>query len=83
MDESVVDEPGLRALLDRAVAREPPIGPLAYQALEAGIRRRLRRRVSGAVACLVVAGVVGVTVPAIRSASMRPATGGAASTPSL
>jgi len=78
MDESVVDEPGLRALLGRAVACEPPIGPLAYQALEAGIRRRLRRRVSGAVACLVVAGVVGVTVPAIRSASMRPATGGAA-----
>ena len=78
MDESVVDEPGLRALLDRAVACEPPIRPLAYQALEAGIRRRLRRRVSGAVACLAVAGVVGVTVPAIRSASMRPATGGAA-----
>ena len=77
MDEPVVDEPGLRALLDRAVACEPPLGPVAYQALEAGIRRRGRRRVSGAVACLVVAGVVGVTVPVVRSASVGPVTGGA------
>ena len=77
MDEPVVDEPGLRALLDRAVACEPPLGPVAYQALEAGIRRRRRRRVSGAVACLVVAGVVGVTVPVVRSASVGPVTGGA------
>ena len=50
----------------RAAAR-----PVAYQALAAGIRRR---RVSGAVACLVV---VGVTVPVVRSASVRPVTGGA------
>jgi hypothetical protein len=37
VDEAFVDAPGLRALLERAVASEPPIGPVAYQALEAGI----------------------------------------------
>ena len=81
MDEPVVDEavdePGLRELLERAVACEPPIGPLAYHALEAGIRRRRHRRVFGTIACLAVVGAAGVAVPAIRSASVGPAASGA------
>jgi DNA-binding beta-propeller fold protein YncE len=54
-----MDEPWLRDLLDRATASEPPIGPLALNALRAGIKRRRRRRAQGTVACMAAVALIG------------------------
>jgi DNA-binding beta-propeller fold protein YncE len=63
-----MDEPWLSDLLDRATAGEPPIGPLAVNALRAGIKRRRRRRAQGAVACVSAAALIGtVAVTATRT----------------
>jgi hypothetical protein len=43
-----MDETSLRALLERAVADEPPAGPIVSRSVEAGVRLRRRRRVRGA-----------------------------------
>ena len=56
----------LREMLERATAVEPPIGPVAHDALLAGLRRRRRRRVSGLVAGLAVVAAVSVIVPSVR-----------------
>jgi DNA-binding beta-propeller fold protein YncE len=56
-----MDEPWLRDLLDRTTASEPPIGPLAVNALRAGIKRRRRRRAQGTVACVAAAALIGAT----------------------
>ena len=72
-----MDEAVLREMLERAAAVEPPIGPIARNAVRAGIQRRRRRRVAGAAAILAVAAAVVLTVPAvtgIRSIPV-PATG--------
>ena len=38
-----MDETTLRALMDGALAGEPPLGPVADNALRAGIKARRRR----------------------------------------
>ena len=66
----------LRGMLERATADEPLIGPVAANALVAGLKRRRRRRVSGVIGCVVVIAAVSVTVPALtgtRQATPAPA----------
>jgi hypothetical protein len=60
-----MDETTLRELLGSALAGEPPIGPVAQNALRAGIRRR-RRRVLGAAGGVAVVAVVAV-IPTVFS----------------
>jgi DNA-binding beta-propeller fold protein YncE len=65
-----MDEPWLRDLLDRATASEPPIGPLAINALRVGMKRRRRRRAQGTVACVAAVALIGAAaVAAARTAS--------------
>jgi hypothetical protein len=45
-----VDETSLRRLLDHALDHEPPMGPIAHESLQAGIRLRRRRRARNATA---------------------------------
>jgi len=76
MDERGTEET-LRDMLQRAVASEPPMGPTVHDALRDGIRRRRRRRVSGAVTCLGVLAAALVAVPSItgtRDTAAAPAT---------
>jgi DNA-binding beta-propeller fold protein YncE len=64
-----MDELWLRELLDRAIAGEPPMGPVAANSLRAGIRRRRRRRAQGSAACVAAAAVVAVAVLAVTGAA--------------
>src|SRR5262249_58934437 len=69
------DDKPLRALLDGALPGEPPIGPVAQNALAAGIRLRRRRRIRAA-AVTAAAAVIAVAIPAGLGASghlLRPA----------
>ncbi len=53
-----MDEPSLHDLLERATVPEPPIGPIAQNALHAGLTLRRRRRgnyAAGAAAAIIVA----------------------------
>jgi hypothetical protein len=59
-----MDEKSLHELLARAVATEPPAGPMARNALRIGIRLRRRRRIQGATACAAVVAVIAVAIPA-------------------
>ena len=59
-----MEEESLHALLEGALAGEPPIGPVARNALRAGLRLRRRRR-AGAGTCAVVAAVA-LAVPGVR-----------------
>lgn len=68
-----MDEPWLGELLDRVAAAEPPMGPVAHNALRAGIRLRRRRRVQSTAACAAVVAVAAV-VPEVAGA-YGPATG--------
>jgi DNA-binding beta-propeller fold protein YncE len=74
-----MDERLLRALLERAVADEPPAGHLVHRSVAAGLRLRRRRRVRAAVAYVSIAAVIvaaAVAVPALRTGSgPAPATG--------
>ena len=70
-----MDEPWLHDLLDRATVSEPPIGPLAVNALRAGIRRRRRRRAQGTVACVAVAALIGTAAVAAARTPGTPAAG--------
>ena len=65
----------LRELLDRAIAGEPPAGPMAANSLRAGIRRRRRRRAQGTVACVAAAAVVAVAAVAVTGAARNRAAG--------
>ncbi len=67
-NRGVMDENELRALLGRAVAYEPGLGPLVDNAVRAGTRIRRRRRVLGAVGCVAVIAVVGGMVPVLGHA---------------
>jgi hypothetical protein len=75
-----MDETTLRELLGSALAGEPPIGPVAQNALRAGIRRRRRRVLGAAGGVAVVAAVAVVAVVATafsqHSASPERLTGG-------
>ena len=70
-----MDEPWLHDLLDRATVREPAIGPLALNALRAGIRRRRRRRAQGMVACVAAAALIGTAAVAAARTTGTPAAG--------
>jgi len=67
-----MDEARLRELLDRATRDEPPIGPIAASALQAGIRLRRRRRAKGASACAAAVAVIAVAVPAATTSHHAP-----------
>jgi DNA-binding beta-propeller fold protein YncE len=68
-----MDESWLRDLLDRATASEPPIGPLAVNALRVGLRRRRRRRAQGTVACVAAAALIGTAAVATTRTAGNPA----------
>jgi hypothetical protein len=58
-----MDETSLRRLLDSALVGRPPMGPVAHNALRAGLklrRRRIQRAAGGAAAVAIIA----VTIPA-------------------
>jgi YVTN family beta-propeller protein len=58
-----MDETGVRAMLDRALDGEPPIGPLVAQSLERGRalrRRRWAQRAAGSFAVVAVIAGVGI-----------------------
>jgi DNA-binding beta-propeller fold protein YncE len=74
-----MDEMWLRELLDRATASEPPMGPVADNALRAGIRRRQRRRAQGTVACVAAVAVVAAAAVAVTGPG-KPAAGPAKET---
>jgi len=59
-----VDDKTVHDLLDGALAGEPPIGPVAQNALTAGLRLRRRRRRIRAAAATAVAAVIAVAIPA-------------------
>jgi hypothetical protein len=74
-----MDETQLRRLLDNALADEPPIGPVAQNALRTGIKRRRRRALAAAGSAAVIA-VAAVALPALtRSLAAPPASDGSAS----
>ncbi len=67
-----MDETALRKLLDSAVTREPPIGPVGDKVLRAGVRLRRRRR--AALAAISVLAAATVTAVALATAAPgRPA----------
>ena len=59
-----MDDKTVHDLLDGALAGEPPIGPVAQNALTAGLRLRRRRRRIRAAAATAVAAVIAVAIPA-------------------
>ena len=59
-----MDETTLRALLDGALAGEPPLGPVADNALRAGIKAR-RRRVLSAAGSMAAAAAIAVAIPVV------------------
>jgi DNA-binding beta-propeller fold protein YncE len=70
-----MDELWLRELLDRATASEPPMGPVATNALRAGITRRRRRRAQGTAACVAAVAVIGAAAVAMTGAAGHRAAG--------
>jgi hypothetical protein len=72
-----VDETTLRGLLDSALVDEPPIGPVAENALRAGIKRRRRRRALGVVGSAAVVAVLIAGSGALSHALFRPKAPGA------
>jgi YVTN family beta-propeller protein len=62
-----MDETTLRRLLDSALVHEPPMGPVAQNALRAGIKLRRRRRIVGAAGGVAVAAAIGVAIPAVTA----------------
>ena len=73
MNEPTMEEAVLREMLERATTVEPPIGPVARNAVRAGLKRRRRRRVASAAAVLAVAAAVVLTVPAVTGTRSAPA----------
>ena len=63
-----MDETSLRALLERALVPEPPIGPVADNSLRAGIKLRHRRRMRTAAGVAASAAVIAVAVPVVTGA---------------
>jgi S1-C subfamily serine protease len=59
-----MDETALRTLLEDAVAGEPPLGPVADNAMRAGIKVR-RRRVLSAAGSLAAAAAITVAIPVV------------------
>jgi hypothetical protein len=63
-----MDETSLRALLERALAPEPPIGPVANNSLRAGIKLRRRRRMRAAAGGAAVIAVIAIGIPVVTGA---------------
>ena len=84
MNDPYVGGTALRAMLERATADEPHIGPVVQNALVAGLRRRRRRRAAGIAACAIVVVAVSVIAPALtRAHSTNPAPAVPTGTPTL
>ncbi len=62
-------ERSLRALLEEALDAEPPIGPVAQNALRAGRRLRRRRWAAGVAGSVAVAAMIAVAVPVVTGLS--------------
>ena len=60
-----MDETTLRELLDDALIHEPPIGPVAHNALQAGIRLRGRRRAQRIAGSMAALAVIAATIPVV------------------
>jgi hypothetical protein len=67
-----MDETTLRTVLDGALVHEPPIGPVAQNALRAGIKLRRRRRVLGVAGSVAATAAIAVAIPAVTG---RPSPG--------
>lgn len=65
---SVMDETSLRDLLDSALTRESPMGPVARNSLQAGMKIRRRRRALGAAGSAAAVAVLAIAVPAATGA---------------
>jgi len=59
-----MDETSLRRLLDSALAGRPPLGPVAHNALRAGLKARRRRRIRGAAGGAAAVAVIAAAIPA-------------------
>ncbi len=68
MDEATL----VRDLLERAITPEPPIGPLAQNALRAGTRLRRRRRVRASAASAAAVAVICVCALVLAGTSGNP-----------
>ena len=75
-----MDEIWLRELLDRAVASEPSMGPIAANSLGAGMKLRRRRRTQGTMACVAAAALIGTAAVAATGTAGNPAAGPAKTT---
>ena len=62
-----MDETTLRRVLDGALVHEPPIGPVAQNALRAGIKLRRRRRVLGVAGSVAATAAIAVAIPAVTA----------------
>ena len=67
-----MDDTWARQLVERATALEPPMGPIARNALRAGLRLRRRRRAQGAAVTAVAILAAGV-VPTLALHGTPPA----------
>ena len=63
-----MDETSLRDLLDSALTRESPMGPVARNSLQAGMKIRRRRRALGAAGSAAAVAVLAIAVPAATGA---------------
>jgi hypothetical protein len=59
-----MDETSLHKLLDSALAGRPPMGPVAHNALRAGLKLRRRRRIQGAAGGAAAAAIIAAALPA-------------------
>jgi hypothetical protein len=58
-----MDETSLRRLLDSALVGRPPMGPVAHNALRAGLKLRRRRRIQGAAGGVAAVAIIAVAIP--------------------
>ena len=66
---SEMDETTLRELLDHALIHEPPIGPVAHNALQAGIRLRRQRRLHRIAGSMAAIAVIAAIIPTVTIGS--------------
>jgi DNA-binding beta-propeller fold protein YncE len=82
-----MDETSVRGLLATAIGEEPPIGPVARNAMRAGIRLRrrlrMRRAAGGAAAVVVVAAAIPAATGVLGHTSAGPRTAAPFSAPKV
>jgi Sigma-70, region 4 len=69
---SEMDETTLRELLDHALIHEPPIGPVAHNARQAGLRLRRQRRLHRIAGSMAAIAVIAAIIPIV---TIGPVTG--------